>query len=513
MAIRVLEETGLLPHLNPGVLTWEEIQRLKPVAPSMGMMLETTATRLWSEPGGPHYGSPDKEPAVRLRVLEDAGRSAVPFTTGVLLGIGETYAERVDALFAIRASAHAVRARAGGDRPELPGQAATRRCARTTTWTCRSTSPPSPSTRLCSARRRACRRRRTCRTPPSWRCCSRAGIDDWGGVSPLTPDHVNPERPWPDIDELARADRRGRLHAARAADGPPARTCRAGEPWLDPRVRAARARRSPARTGWPSRAAIPVGLPWQEPDDGVDVGSGRADLHVEVDTVGRDDGPAQRLRRRLRRLVRAARATVAARDGTPRRWRPATARCAPRCATPSTTRPGCSDAESLALLGADGADLDALCALADGVRRDVSRRRRHLRRQPEHQLHQRLLHRLPVLRVRPAAHRRRRLHAVAGRRSATASTRRGRSARPRSACRAASTPTCPAPRTSTSPREVKRRQPGIHLHAFSPMEVVNGATRTGLSIARLPDARRRRPGSTRCPARPRRSSTTTSAGC
>ncbi|MFL6113914.1 MAG: 7,8-didemethyl-8-hydroxy-5-deazariboflavin synthase CofG, partial [Catenulispora sp.] len=77
MSIRVLEETGLLPHLNPGVLSWSDFQRLKPVAPSMGMMLETTATRLWSEPGGPHYGSPDKEPAVRLRVLEDAGRSGV----------------------------------------------------------------------------------------------------------------------------------------------------------------------------------------------------------------------------------------------------------------------------------------------------------------------------------------------------------------------------------------------------------------------------------------------------
>src|SRR6476659_10153524 len=104
MAIRVLEETGLLPHLNPGVMTWEEIQRLKPVAPSMGMMLETTATRLWSEKGGPHYGSPDKEPALRLRVLEDAGRSSVPFTTGLLLGIGENYEERIDAMFALRAA-------------------------------------------------------------------------------------------------------------------------------------------------------------------------------------------------------------------------------------------------------------------------------------------------------------------------------------------------------------------------------------------------------------------------
>src|SRR5262249_30731557 len=102
MAIRVLEETGLLPHLHPGVLSWRDFQRLKPVAPSMGMMLETTASRLFTDKGGPHFGSPDKDPAVRLRVLEDAGRSGVPFTTGILIGIGETLAERADAIFAIR---------------------------------------------------------------------------------------------------------------------------------------------------------------------------------------------------------------------------------------------------------------------------------------------------------------------------------------------------------------------------------------------------------------------------
>ena len=101
-AVAVLEETGLLPHLNPGVMSWEEMQRLKPVAPSMGMMLETTATRLWSEKGGPHYGSPDKEPAVRLRVLDDAGRVGIPFTTGILVGIGETLTERSESLHAIR---------------------------------------------------------------------------------------------------------------------------------------------------------------------------------------------------------------------------------------------------------------------------------------------------------------------------------------------------------------------------------------------------------------------------
>src|SRR5690349_3775368 len=102
MSIRILEETGLLPHLNPGVLGWTDFQRLKPVAPSMGMMLETTATRLFTEKGGPHFGSPDKDPSVRLRVLEDAGRSNVPFTTGILIGIGETLAERAESVFAIR---------------------------------------------------------------------------------------------------------------------------------------------------------------------------------------------------------------------------------------------------------------------------------------------------------------------------------------------------------------------------------------------------------------------------
>ena len=94
----------MVPHLNPGVMSWAELQRLRPVAPSMGMMLETTAERLWSEKGGVHYGSPDKDPALRLRVLDDAGRGRIPFTTGVLLGIGENTAERADALFAIRDS-------------------------------------------------------------------------------------------------------------------------------------------------------------------------------------------------------------------------------------------------------------------------------------------------------------------------------------------------------------------------------------------------------------------------
>src|SRR5919112_2094064 len=97
-AVAVLEETGLLPHLNPGVMSWAELQRLKPVAPSMGMMLETTA----DVPA--HKGSPDKVPAVRLRVLEDAGRHSIPFTTGLLVGIGESLRDRAETVLAIRAA-------------------------------------------------------------------------------------------------------------------------------------------------------------------------------------------------------------------------------------------------------------------------------------------------------------------------------------------------------------------------------------------------------------------------
>ncbi len=185
MAIRVLEETGLLPHLNPGVLTWTDLQRLKPVAPSMGMMLETTATRLWSEPGGPHHGSPDKEPAVRLRVLEDAGRSNVPFTTGILIGIGESYEERADSLFELRKTARAYHgiqevivqnfrakpdtAMRGMPDAELEELAAAIAVARHILG---------PSARI--------------QAPPNlvdaeYALLIGAGIDDWGGVSPSPP--------------------------------------------------------------------------------------------------------------------------------------------------------------------------------------------------------------------------------------------------------------------------------------------------------------------------------------
>src|SRR4051794_13673319 len=264
MAIRVLEETGLLPHLNPGVLSWEEIQRLKPVSASMGLMLETTATRLWAEPGGPHFGSPDKEPAVRLRVLEDAGRSAVPFTTGVLLGIGESYAERVDAIAQIRAAS-----RRHGHVQEVIVQnfrAKPRTAmAATADLALQEYVAAVAVTRLLLGPKARVQAPPNLSDPAELGLLLRAGVDDWGGVSPLTPDHVNPERPWPQIQTLAQltADA-GFLLRERLAAQPP--YVRSPEPWLDPRVRPHVAALA-GPDGLALEGRLPVGRPWQEPDE------------------------------------------------------------------------------------------------------------------------------------------------------------------------------------------------------------------------------------------------------
>src|SRR5262250_2877362 len=282
MAIGVLEETGLLPHLNPGVLTWQDFARLKPVAPSMGMMLETTATRLFTDRGGPHYGSPDKDPAVRLRVLEDAGRCAVPFTTGILIGIGETRAERAESLFAIRQIAREYggiqevivqnfRAKPDTKMRGIPDVgmadlAATIAVARLVLG---------PAARI--------------QAPPNligeqYGLILAAGIDHWGGVSPLTPDHVNPERPWPQIEELASRTRAAGMTLAERLTIYPGYL---REPWLDPRLSGHVAALADPATGLAREGAVPRGLPWQEPDGGWGGASGRTDLHVTIDSAGR----------------------------------------------------------------------------------------------------------------------------------------------------------------------------------------------------------------------------------
>ncbi|HYZ61690.1 MAG TPA: 7,8-didemethyl-8-hydroxy-5-deazariboflavin synthase CofG [Acetobacteraceae bacterium] len=262
MAILVLRETGLLPHLNPGVMNTRDFQRLKPVAPSMGMMLETTSARLFETRGEAHFGSPDKDPRVRLRVLEDAGRSQVPFTTGILIGIGETLAERVDAIFALRK----VQREYGGiqevivqnfrakpdtkmrDTPdaELADLAATIAVTRLVLG---------PAARV--------------QAPPNlvgdqYQLILDAGIDDWGGVSPLTPDHVNPERPWPQLEELAKVTAVAGFTLRERLTIYPT-YLRA--PWLDPHVAGHVSALADPATGLADEAAFPQPRPWQEPGE------------------------------------------------------------------------------------------------------------------------------------------------------------------------------------------------------------------------------------------------------
>ncbi len=238
MCALVLRETGLLPHANPGVMTREEIAALRAVTASQGIMLESASARL-CEPGGVHHGSPDKHPAVRLETIRLAGALRVPFTTGILIGIGETRAERIEALRAI-GDLHAryghiqeviiqnFRAkpgtkRAGAPEPDLDDLLWTIAVARLILGPeMNIQAPPNLS-------------------PGVYQRLVEAGLNDWGGVSPVTPDHVNPEAPWPAIETLAqRTAETGKLLAARL----PVYPSYARQPgdWLAPEV-ATRVRR------------------------------------------------------------------------------------------------------------------------------------------------------------------------------------------------------------------------------------------------------------------------------
>jgi FO synthase len=472
MAILVLEQTGLLPHLNPGVLSWADFQRLKPVAPSMGMMLETTSRRLFEDPHGAHFGSPDKDPEIRLRVLEDAGRSNVPFTTGILIGIGETPAERVDSIFAIRRVARAYNGiqevivqnfRAKPDTAmarmpdaEIADLAATVAVTRLVLGS---------SMRI--------------QAPPNligeeYALLLGAGIDDWGGVSPLTPDHVNPERPWPQIEELAaRSAEAGFELVERLTIYP--NFVRAGEPWLDPRVLPHVDALADPDTGLAATGAMPSGRPWQEPEDAWH-SDGRVDLHTAVDSEGRtsdrrDDfdsvyGDWDAVREE------------AVRTGAPDRFDPdvlAALRAAER--DPA----GLTDAQALTLFHADGAELDAVAALADGLRRDTAG-------DEVTYIVNRNINFTNVCYTgcRFCAFAQRRTDADAYTLSLDEVGRRAEEAWALGATEVCMQggihPDLPGSAYFDIAREVKKRVPDMHVHAFSPMEVVNGAARTNLSI-------------------------------
>ncbi|MFF3775350.1 bifunctional FO biosynthesis protein CofGH [Streptomyces sp. NPDC002232] len=472
MAIRILEETGLLPHLNPGVLSWTDFQRLKPVAPSMGMMLETTATRLWSEPGGPHHGSPDKEPAVRLRVLEDAGRSSVPFTSGLLLGIGETLEERAESLFALRRIARAYHsiqeliiqnfrakpdtAMRGMPDAELDDLVATVAVARIIMG---------PS---------ACLQAPPNLVDSAYERLIAAGIDDWGGVSPLTIDHVNPERPWPQIEELAARSAAAGFELRERLCVYPEFVTR-GEPWLDPRLLPHVRALADPETGLANPGAPVRGLPWQEPDEAF-TATGRTDLHTTIDTEGRTGDRRQDFDEVYGdwEALREA----AAPGMVPERV-DADVREALAVAADDPTR--LTDAQALALLHADGPALDALTRIANDVRASVAG-------DDVTYIVTRNINFTNVCYTgcRFCAFAQRRTDADAYTLSLDQVADRAEQAWDVGAVEVCMQggihPDLPGTAYFDIARAVKQRVPGMHVHAFSPMEVVNGATRTGLSI-------------------------------
>ena len=334
MARLVTAETGMLAHLNPGVMTHDELLALRPTAPSMGMMLETTSRRLFEEPGQVHYGSPDKDPALRLAVIEDAGRARIPFTTGILVGIGETVRDRAESLVALR-DAHErhghvqevivqnFRAKprtAMRDAPDasLREYVAAVAVARLVLGPhMRIQVPPNLS------------------DPEEFALLVRAGADDWGGVSPLTADHVNPERPWPHLDDLAALTaelgfalrERLTVHAPYIA---------AAEEWLDPAIADATLALADRGSGLAKQdagATKPVehnaGDPVPSPPEQADLAPGDAKLLRSVAATG------------VTGLLGRAASDPGALD----------------------------DADWERLLLATGADLDALTATADDVRR------------------------------------------------------------------------------------------------------------------------------------------------
>ncbi|WP_153506171.1 bifunctional FO biosynthesis protein CofGH [Cumulibacter manganitolerans] len=476
MAIRVLEETGLLPHLNPGVMSWAELQRLRPVAPSMGMMLETTSRRLYETPGEAHYASPDKDPDVRIRVLEDAGRLNIPFTTGLLIGIGETYAERVDSIFTLRRIARtyggiqeviiqnfrakpdtAMRAAPDADIEEFAAALAVTRIVL------------GPKMRLQAPPNLA---------PNDLALLMAAGIDDWGGISPVTPDHVNPEYPWPQIDELAAfVEQRGFTLRERLTIYP--EYVRRREAWLDPRLFGHVAALAGA-DDLADENAVVQGKPWQEPPSAM-VASGRVDLHTAIDTEGRrtetrsdfDEG----VYGDWTEIGRAVRQPGARGSSATMR-----AEFVAALSAAEDRQAAMTDAQAAVLFDAqDGAEVDALAQLADELRRDavgddityVVNRNINFTN-------------VCYTGCRFCAFAQRRTDADAFTLSLEQVADRAQQAWDVGATEVCMQggihPDLPGTAYFDIARAVKQRTPDMHVHAFSPMEVVNGAARTDLTI-------------------------------
>jgi FO synthase len=473
MAILVLEETGLLPHLNPGVMTWQELQRLKPVAPSMGMMLETTSRALFTEPGGCHYGSPDKDPAVRLRVLEDASRSAIPFTTGILVSIGETLRDRANSLFEIRRVA-----RQFGAIQEVIVQN-----FRAKPETAMLRTPDADLEEYLAAiavARLVLGPRIRIQVPPNlsdpeeFTRLLGAGVDDWGGVSPVTPDHVNPERPWPQVERLAALSADAGFELRERLTVHPEYAL-AKDPWLDPRIVPHVLALTDALTGLADERALPSGLAWQEPDVAW-TSSGRTDLHTEIDVAGRltdtrsDFDAAYGDWGVLREQVRREAPTqVFAPDVA------AALRAAERNPAALT------DDQALALMTADGPALDELCRLADGLRHDT------VGDEVTYVVNRNInFTNICYVGCRFCAFAQRETDADAYTLSLDEVGQRAEQAWAAGATEVCMQggidPKLPGTAYFDLAAEVRRRTPEMHIHAFSPMEIVSGASRSGMPV-------------------------------
>jgi FO synthase len=480
-AIAVLEETGLLPHLNPGVMSWEEMQRLKPVAPSMGMMLETTATRLWSEKGGPHYGSPDKEPAVRLRVLDDAGRVGVPFTTGILVGIGETLTERAESLHAIRSRARQFRSiqeiivqnfRAKPDTAMRSAPDADIEDLAATVAVGRLLMPPGVSVQA----------------PPNLvgdehALLLRAGIDDWGGVSPVTPDHVNPERPWPKIDQLREVTAEaGFVLRERLAVYP--KYVKAAEKWLDIRLKPHIDALVDVETGLANEDAPVVGHPWQEPDGGLET-VGRADLNTTIDTEGRTSdrrgdfdsvyGDWEMLKDQVPEGGRSGAKAPERLDSDVREGL--------RLAStdPAALLHESNAAAALALITSDGEALETMTRLADELRKDV------VGDDITYVVNRNInFSNVCYVGCRFCAFAQREKDADAFRLSveevATRAVEAAAAGATEVCMQGGIDPKLPVSYYADIVRAIKKAVPDMHVHAFSPMEIVSAASKAGVSV-------------------------------
>ena len=468
VSIRVIEETGLLPHLNPGVMSWEDMARLKHVSASMGLMLEQASERL-TERGLPHHGSPDKVPAVRLRTIEDAGRLSIPFTTGILVGIGETLRERAESLFAVRdlhrryghvqeVIVQNFRAKPDTAMRQAPEPGADELLA--TVAAARVILGPGVNLQAPPNL-----------SDPGYGRLLDAGINDWGGVSPVTVDHVNPEAPWPRLDALrARTEERGLALRERLCLYPEFAT--RPDPWIAGKMQRPVAALA-GHDGLAVEGRRPEPIPWQDPDVQwkpraiplTFAGNGR--LRDDAGSVYGDVSALE---------------VASTRRWAARRPQPARVSAAARAALrKAAAHRDVTEAEALALFQAEGPDLEALCRVADDLRREAvgddvtyvvnrninftnvcytgCRFCAFAQREVDPESYT-----LTLTEVADRAE-------EAWREGATEICMQG-----------GLHPSLPGEFYFQLLDAVKARVPEIHIHAFSPMEVLNGSARLGISF-------------------------------